>query len=279
MKTVLITGASSGIGWATAQYLADKGYKVFGTTRSLQKRSDIVSQAKEKYGDNLQFLEMDVTNDNSVKAGVAKVIQQAGGIDNLVCNAGFGVYGSIEEMPLEAAQKQFDLNVFGYLRTLQAVIPHMREKKAGRIVLVSSMAGITAIPFQVHYSASKYAIESFTEGLRQELRPFGIKVAAVRPGDIQTNFNEETENQVPDNSPYKKWSDACWKTIDKNMQVAPKPVLVAKKIYSVMKKRNPKTYNSAADLLTTLLPMLMPFMSSSVKEKIIRIFYSVDFLK
>ncbi|MCK5218060.1 SDR family oxidoreductase [bacterium] len=279
MEKVLITGASSGIGWAIAQFLADKGYQVYGTTRSLSKRAGLIAQAQAKYGERLQFLEMDVTNEKSVKEGVDSIIRRFGGLDILICNAGTGIYGSIEEMPMEMVIQQFDTNVYGYLRVLKAVIPHMRQQRSGRIIMISSMAGITAIPYQTHYSAGKYAIEAFTEGLRQELRGFGIKVAAVRPGDIRTNFNEVTLKHIPEDSPYKKWSEKCWEIIDKNIRVAPQPVLVAKVVHRVLKKRCPKTYYSAADFLAMLLPILLPFMSSGIKEKVIRLFYGVDFLK
>ncbi len=279
MEKALITGASSGIGWAIAQFLADKGYQVYGTTRSLKKRAEIIAQAQAKYGERLKFVEMDVTNEKAVKESVDSIIRRIGGLDILICNAGAGIYGSIEEMPMELVIQQFDTNVFGYLRVLQAVIPHMRQQLSGRIILVSSMAGITAIPYQTHYSASKYAIEAFTEGLRQELRGFGIKVAAVRPGDIQTDFNEVTLKHVPADSPYKKWSGKCWEIIDKNIRVAPQPVLVAKVVHRILKKRSPRAYYTAADFLTSLLPILMPFMSSGMKEKVIRLFYGVDFLK
>jgi short-subunit dehydrogenase len=213
-----------------------------------------------------------------VKKGVEMVLAKAGGLDVLICNAGMGIYGSIEEMPLENVRKQFEINFFGYLRTLQAVLPHFREKRSGRIVLVGSLAGILAIPFQTHYSATKYAIEGLTEGLRQELHGFGIKVSAVRPGDIRTNFNDATQKFLPEDSPYSKWSRPCWDIIDKNLKVAPEPKLVAKKIFKIIKTKNPQATYTAADFFSGLMPVLMPFMSSKVKEKILRIFYGVDFV-
>ncbi len=278
MATVLITGASSGIGLAAAKYLAEKGYRVFGTTRSLEKRAGVISELREKYGDNIEFIAMDVTQEETVQTAVREITQKVGSIDNLVCNAGNGIYGSIEEMPMELVYKQFDTNVFGYLRVLRAVLPAMRERRSGRVVLISSMAGIVAIPFQAHYSASKYAIEALTQGLRQELRGFGVKVAAIRPGDIKTDFNDVTDRYLPEQSRYKKWSEACGAAIDKNIKAAPPPVLVAKKIYKILKTNNPKAYYSAADLLTSLLPILTPFMTSGLKEKVIRLFYGTDFL-
>jgi short-subunit dehydrogenase len=278
MATVFLTGASSGIGLATAEYLAEKGYQVFGTTRSLEKRTALINAMKAKHGGRLEFVAMDVTQDASVKKAVEAVLAKAGTIDVLISNAGLGVYGSIEEMPMDLTIRQFNTNVFGALRVIQAVLPGMRAKRSGRIVILSSIAGILAIPYQAHYSASKYALEAFTEGLRQELRGFGIKVAAVRPGDILTNFNEETAKAMPDNSPYKKWSLPCWNIIDKNMQKAPKPVLVAKVIHRILNTRNPKAHYTAADFVTGLTPILTPFMSSKLKEKVVRLFYEVDFL-
>lgn len=278
METVLITGASSGIGLATAKLLAEKGYRVFGTTRSLEKRRELLAVLKAQYGDRLQWVAMDATSETSVNQAVKSVLDQAGAIDVLVCNAGMGVYGSVEEMPMEAAIKQFDLNVFGYLRTLRAVVPGMRQRRQGRIVLTSSIAGVVAIPYQVHYSASKYAIEALTEGLRQELRGFGIKVSAVRPGDILTDFNDVTQKNLPADSPYLKWSQPCWDVIDKNMKAAPQPSLVAKKVYKILRTANPKTYYTAADFFTGLTPVCIPFFSSKLKEKVIRLFYGVDFI-
>lgn len=279
MATVLITGASSGIGLATAKYLANKGYQVYGTTRSLEKRAVLIAELHSKYGGRIEFVPMDITQEPSVQKAVAAVLAKTGGtLDALVCNAGFGVYGSIEEIPMDLAVKQFDTNVFGTLRVLKAVLPVMREKRAGRIVLTSSIGGVVAIPYQAHYSATKYALEAFTQGLRQEVRGFGIQVAAIRPGDIRTEFNDETIKHIPDDSPYKKWSLPCWKTIDVNMQKAPQPVLVAKVVYKILKKRRPQAYYTAADFFTSLTPLLTPFMSSKLKEKVIRLFYGVDFL-
>ena len=235
----------------------------------------MIADMKRKHGERLQWVEMDVTQDASVQKAVKDVLAKAGTIDALICNAGMGVFGSIEEMPMNLAIQQFETNVFGYLRTLKAVLPVMREKKAGKIVLTGSLAGIMAIPFQAHYSATKYAIEAFTEGLRQEMRPFGIQVAAVRPGDINTDFNNQTLIQIPENSPYAKWSKKCWETIDKNLKVAPAPKLVAKTVYKILKKKHPKAYYTASDFLSGLAPKLMPFMPAAMKEGVVRMFYNL----
>ncbi len=218
-KKVLITGASSGIGATIALMLAKKGYNVWGTTRNISK----VQSLPEELQENINFLQMDVTDDESVKYGVEEFFKQAGEIDILINNAGYGVYGSAEEFPVKDAKRIFETNYFGALRVIQSVLPFMRKQRDGLIINITSLAGVFVIPFQIHYSASKFALEALTEGLRQELRPFGIRVAAIQPGDIKTNFNDVTEFGETNNSPYEKWSEACWKVIDVNMQKAPGP--------------------------------------------------------
>ncbi len=277
MNTVLITGASAGIGLATARFLADHGYKVVGTTRSIKKRQALVDDLLQTYGERLQFVEMDVTRDDSVAQAVVQAEKLLGPLQAVVCNAGTGIYGSIEEMPMDMAYTQMETNFFGYLRVIKAVLPGMRQRNQGHLVLTSSIGGVVCIPFQAHYSASKFAVEALTQGLRQELYGTGVKVAAVRPGDIQTEFNDMTNKYVPDNSPYKKRCETCWTTIDKNMKIAPKPLLVAKTIYKILRSNNPKAYYTAADFFTGLTPILTPIMSSKLKEKVIRLFYNIDF--
>lgn len=275
MKTVLITGASAGIGLAAAEYLAEKGYQVFGTTRSISKRQAVIDELKSRYQDRIHFIEMDVTSDDSVKKSISGLIAKIGSLDAAVCNAGFGIYGSIEEMPLSKVREQLETNFFGYLRVIQAVLPGMRERKSGHVVLISSIAGIVAIPFQAHYSASKYAVEAITQGLRQELHGSGVKIAAVRPGDIRTEFNDAISMHLPENSPYQKRYEACWETIDKNMKAAPKPIIVAKKIHKILNTKDPKAYYSASDFFTSLLPVLAPFITQKMKEAVVRLFYGV----
>jgi NAD(P)-dependent dehydrogenase (short-subunit alcohol dehydrogenase family) len=165
-ESVLITGGSAGIGLAAAEYLAARGYRIFATTRSLAARREVIAAAEKKYGESLCFLEMDTTNDASVERGVSEVIQKCGRIDHLVCNAGIVIIGSIEETPISLVRAQLDVNLMGYIRTVQAVLPLMRRQGRGRIVLVSSLAAILAIPFQSPYSMSKYAVEALAEGLK-----------------------------------------------------------------------------------------------------------------
>ena len=205
-QTVLITGGSSGIGWATAELLAQKGYRVFATTRSLVKRREVVEEAARKYAGQVSFVEMDSTSGESVESCVAEVIRRCTRIDNLVCNAGIVIIGSIEETPLSLVHAQLEVNLLGYIRTVQAVLPHMRRQGSGRIVLVSSLAGILSIPYMSHYSMSKHAVEALAEGLRQEVRRFGIAVSSLKPGDIRTAIHRDSLRHLPAHSPYGRWS-------------------------------------------------------------------------
>lgn len=272
-KNVLVTGASSGIGAACALLLAREGYSVWGTTRSL----DRVAALPEELRRLVRFVEMDVTDDASVKRGVGEVIRQAGRIDILVNNAGFAIYGPVEEVPIELAREQFETNVFGALRLIQAVVPAMRERRSGLVINMSSLAGKIVIPFQAHYSASKHAVEAFTEGLKQELRPFGVKVVAIEPGDINTNFNNATRFGQKDNSPYERWMAASWHTIDVNLKRAPGPEVVARKVLAVVRKANPATRYPAGDFMSTKFPFLVRLLPDSVREFAIRVFYGINF--
>jgi NAD(P)-dependent dehydrogenase (short-subunit alcohol dehydrogenase family) len=271
-RRVLITGASSGIGAAVALFLADRGYKVWGTTRNLSKVASFPEELQKK----VTFLAMDVTDRDSVHRGVEEFLRQAGGIDILINNAGYGVFGPIEEFPVERVEALFGVNYFGVLRVLQEVIPVMREQGSGLIINITSLAGTFVIPFQVHYSATKYALEALTEGLRQELRPFGIKVTAVAPGDIKTRFNDVTDWEMKEDSPYRQWAERCWRTIEENMEKAPAPRVIAEKIARLAEKKNPGPSYPAGDFLSVQLPLVNRFVPRRLREKLTRCFYRLD---
>jgi NAD(P)-dependent dehydrogenase (short-subunit alcohol dehydrogenase family) len=171
-KVVLVTGASSGIGSATAEHLVNRGYRVFGTTRSPQKAAT---------SSGVTLLPLDVTIEESVSRAVQAVLDAAGRIDVLVNNAGLGVFGAFEETSIEQAQALFDTNVFGIIRTTQAVLPHMRARRSGLIVNVSSVQGFIPAPYSAIYSSTKHALEGLSESLDHEVRQFGIRVVLVEP--------------------------------------------------------------------------------------------------
>jgi NAD(P)-dependent dehydrogenase (short-subunit alcohol dehydrogenase family) len=177
-RTVLVTGASSGIGLAIAGHLAAQGFRVFGTRR--QPVADVVR--------NVEMIAMDVDDDASVEHGVAFVLQKAGRLDAVVNNAGWALGGAIEDTAIAEARAQMETNFFGVLRVCHAVLPVMRAQGGGHIVNISSLGGGFGMPFSGIYSASKFAVEGLSESLRFETRCMGIRVALVQPGDTQSNL-------------------------------------------------------------------------------------------
>jgi NAD(P)-dependent dehydrogenase (short-subunit alcohol dehydrogenase family) len=177
-RVVLVTGASSGFGQAIAHALRARGWRVYGTSRA-------PSAAAADAG---PLLAMDVDDDASVAEAVDRLLRDAGRLDALVNNAGFGCAGALEDTTVEEARRQFETNFFGMHRVCRAVLPHMRGRRAGRIVNMSSMGGLVAFPFQGMYCATKYAVEAYTQALRMEVRPFGIQVSMIEPGDFATGF-------------------------------------------------------------------------------------------
>ncbi len=228
-RTILVTGASAGIGAASARRLAESGYRVFGTSRNAGATPA-----------GVEWLRMDVTDDDSVAAGVREVLERAGSIDGLVCAAGYGVFGSVEETSLARARAQFDTNVLGVVRLLRAVLPGMRQRGEGRVVVVGSLAGRAPIPFQAHYSASKAAVDALTLALRNELHGTGVLVSLVEPGDIRTEFNERMDWGETGTSAYGERLARCEKVIRASLPKAPGPDLVAGVILRALSSRRPR---------------------------------------
>lgn len=181
MKIVLVTGASSGIGKATARRLLADGYTVYTAARRLEKMADL-----EELG--ARPIRMDITKDDEVQAAVERIESEAGAIDVLVNNAGFATYGAMEDIPIDEARYQFEVNLFGLARLTQLVLPGMRERRSGTIVNVSSMGGRIYTLLGSWYHATKHALEGWSDCLRLELAPFGIDVVVIQPGIIETEF-------------------------------------------------------------------------------------------
>ncbi|MBO4263224.1 MAG: SDR family NAD(P)-dependent oxidoreductase [Bacteroidales bacterium] len=178
-KVVLVTGASSGIGFEAALRLARQGHKVYGAARRLDKMAPLQESG-------VVPLQMDVTDEASMQACVQAILAAEGRIDVLVNNAGYGYLGAIENVPLEEARKQLEVNLFGLARLTQLILPHMRERRSGRIINLSSVAGRAVILFGGWYNVSKYAVEAFSDALRMEVKPFGIRVSIIEPSGIKT---------------------------------------------------------------------------------------------
>jgi NAD(P)-dependent dehydrogenase (short-subunit alcohol dehydrogenase family) len=192
-QTVLTTGATDGLGKAAALLLAERGYRVFAAGRSSAKRAQLDALAKEK-NLPLETVEMDVCDDGSVQKAVYSVYQKAGAIDVLINNAGFVQVGAVEDLRLEDWRRQFETNLFGVIRVTQAVLPRMRERRKGRILMMSSVSGFVTPPTQGAYSASKHAIEALSNALRHELYPFGIHTILIQPGYIMTGIQSTAMN-------------------------------------------------------------------------------------
>ena len=188
-KTALITGGTDGLGKAAAVLLAQHGYRVFAAGRSAEKRAKLDEFARENKLP-LESVELDVCDDGSVQRVVSSVLAKTGAIDALVNNAGIGYMAVVEELRIADLRQQFETNLFGVLRVTQAVLPGMRERRSGRILMMSSVAGFVTPPTYGAYSSSKHALEGLTNALRLEAYPFGIEVILIEPGYIVTNFQQ-----------------------------------------------------------------------------------------
>lgn len=180
-KVVLITGASSGMGKSTAKFLHAQGHKVYGAARRMNEMQDL----KEL---GMGIVSLDLTNEESIQQAVKTIIDAEGRIDVLVNNAGYGSYGAVEDVTIEEAKRQFEVNLFGLARITQLVLPHMRNQKSGRIVNITSMGGKIYTPYGAWYHATKHALEGWSDCLRLELKQFGIDVVVVEPGGIKTDW-------------------------------------------------------------------------------------------
>ncbi len=249
-KVIIVTGASSGIGKATAMHLIKEGHNVYGVARRLEKMQDIV----EAGGHAMQ---MDVTDHSQVKEVVAKIIEESGRIDVLVNNAGYAVYGPVEEISYEQAKRQFDVNIFGLAEVTKAVLPNMRQNGEGSIINISSVGGKIYSPLGAWYHATKHALEGWSDCLRLELKQFGINVVIVEPGAIKTEFDEAMDHQFGtiENSPYGELK----KTMEKVLKNAYKPgnysepQVIAEVIENAIKTKKPKTRYAAGKMATQTL--------------------------
>ena len=188
-KTVVITGSSSGFGRKAVKDFADKGYQVFATMRSPEGKNAAVKIELEAYGDLIHVVDMDVTSDESVKIAISSILAKAGKIDIFINNAGVMYLGITEAFSIAQAREQMETNYYGVMRTIQAVLPSMRESGSGLIINTSSMVGQISAPYFSTYAATKHALEGYLQGLRYEVAPFGIDIAIVQPGPFPTGLN------------------------------------------------------------------------------------------
>ena len=250
-KVVLITGASSGIGKDTAKTLLGQGYTVFCAARRVEQMMDL-----EQLGGIP--IKMDITKEEDLVAAVEQVKQTHGGVDVLINNAGFGMYGAMEDTTIDDARYQFEVNLFGLARLTQLVLPFMRDKRAGKIVNISSMGGKVYFPLGAWYHATKHALEGWSDCLRLELAQFGIDVIIIEPGIIQTSFVEVMVTPMMERSGKTAYAELANK-IEKATKTASEkgggspPSMIANAIAKAIRARKPKTRYAAGKLAKPLM--------------------------
>lgn len=247
MKTLLLTGGSSGIGLHTVQLFVEKGWTVFELSRSGHTTPSIT------------HINCDVTDERSVREAVDEVMQQVDHLDVVISNAGYGISGPVEFTSIEEAQKQFDVNFFGAFRLVQSVLPIMRYQGYGRIIFTSSVAAELSIPYQSFYSASKSAINALALALANEVRDFGIHVSVLMPGDVATGFTDARKKDVKGGEVYQRLHSAVSR-MEQDERSGMAPICMAKCLYRIAVAKCPKpfyvggTIYGVFSLLNRLLP-------------------------
>ena len=266
-KVILVTGASSGIGLACANALVANGHIVYGSTRKLS-RADGVS---------FKPVELDVTDEVSVQAAISLILKAEGKLDVLVNNAGNGVAGPAYAMPVEAAKKQFEVNFFGVVRMCSAVLPGMIATQKGLIVNIGSLAGLFGLPYQSMYSASKYAIEGYSQSLRMELINTGIKVVVINPGDFKSFFSQNREKiAFTINNPTLEGEyNAAITAMEKDESVAPHPDSLAKQLCKIVDNSKPAHSYLVGGLGQTIVPTLKKILPGFLFEKLMNDHYGI----
>ncbi len=246
-QTVLITGASSGIGKETAKHLLERGYTVYAAARRVENMKDLADLGATVVG-------MDVTKEADVQATVQQIQREQGGIDVLINNAGYADQGAMEDTSPEDARAIFDVNLFGLGRLTQLALPSMREKGAGRIINVSSAGGRVYSPYCSWYMASKHALEGWSDCLRSELRPFGIQVVIIEPGAIATEFDDVAMRKTVERSGSGPYGDGVRRFIKmaEELDGSP-PSVIAKAILDAVEAKKPKTRYVAGKMAGTTI--------------------------
>lgn len=266
-QVIFITGASSGLGKAAAEFLTSRGHTVYGASRN-------PSGEKVPY----KVIVMDVTDEKSVLTAVNEVVAKEGKIDVLLNNAGMGIGGALENFSAAEARKQFDTNFFGMARMISAVLPFMRAKKSGKIINISSIGGLMGLPFQGHYSAAKFAVEGFSEALSMEVKPFNIKVVVVNPGDFKTGFTSNRVFTEKDSkgSDYETCFRKAVAVIEKDEQGGSDPKVLACTLEKIIRNKNPHFRYIVGRFDQRLIARLKPFLPHWLMAWILSDHYKVS---
>ena len=279
-KTVLITGATDGLGKAAALLLAERGYHVFAAGRSAEKRAQLETMARDRKLP-LEALELDVCDAASVERAVSSVLAQRGTLDVLINNAGMSYVATVEDMTMEDWRQQFETNFFGVIRVTHAVLPHMRERRQGRILMMSSVSGLVTPPTQGAYSASKHALEGLGNALRLELYPFHVEVILIEPGYIVTNIQQvaveltKPYQQKIQAGPYAKLYRRAWNSA-KNSRAASKTTAedCARVILKAIEAPHPKPRYGVTPT-ATLVKLAKRFLTDGAVDAVLRRRYGV----
>lgn len=265
-KVVLITGGSSGIGKTVGIYLQKQGFKVYGSSRNPE---NVTENA-------FPLVALDVRNNESIQKAITDIIANEGKIDVLINNAGVGITGPIEEIPLEEIQNNFHTNVFGPIEVIKAVLPHMRKQKSGLIINVTSIAGYMGLPYRGIYSASKGALELITEAIRMEVKPFNINVTNVAPGDFATDIAARRFHApVLENSPYKEVYSSQLATINEHVNDGGDPIEMAKAIQAIIQTKEPKIHYKVGAFMQKFSIFLKMILPDTTYEKILMNHYKL----
>lgn len=262
-NNILVTGATSGIGRACAITFAKAGCKVTGVAIDAKEKKTSFSG-----GGTIRYVQSDLTDDLSV----ADVMNSVGDVDVAILCAGFGLAGFAEEMPLDLARKQMEVNYFGVLRICSYILPKMRKRRKGLLVVISSIGGRIALPMQGHYSSSKYALEAFVESVRMEMRPFGVKATLIEPGDLNTGFTGNRLTNLPEDSPYSYIAESCLAKIEHDERNGKSPEAVAEIVVKLVGKTDPPV-RTAVGISFKMLMFLRRFLPDRAVETIVRNIY------
>lgn len=264
-KVVFITGASSGIGKSIANYLHEKNYKVYGTSRN-PKNIDV----------SFSLIALDVTKEDTIKTAIEEVVQKEGKIDVLINNAGKGITGPIEDTPTEEMRDNFETNFFGVINVIKEVLPFMREQKQGLIINTTSIAAYMGLPFRGVYSASKGALELITESLSMEVKAFGVNVVNVAPGDFATNIAAgRYHTPVFENSAYKEKYEENLALMDNHVDSGADPIQMAKKVQAIIETKNPKIHYKVGAFMEKFSIVLKRILPDKVYEKLLMNHYKL----
>jgi len=259
-KVVLITGGSSGIGKSIAEYLSDRNYKVYGTSRNPQNQSSL----------KFELVALDVTKIETITAAVNSIIEKEGRLDVLINNAGVGITGPLEETPEIEIKKAFDTNYFGPLNVIKSVLPQMRKQKSGLIINITSIAGYMGLPYRGIYSASKGALELTTEAFRMELKDFNISMTNVAPGDFATNIAAgRFHAPVIKGSPYETSYERTLNIMNEHVDHGKDPQVMAKAIYKIITTKKPRGHYKVGEPLQKFSIALKRILPDKVYEKML----------